>query len=125
MLDAGYDFRTVQDLLGHKDVRTTMIYTHILKQGGLVVRNPLNQVIEKRESGVLLPREQRRAPVRCAPSHTTCLALVILANLDSPRTFDGLAQLVRDYSRYRQYGAIPILKSYHGDVRSSEGVAGV
>ena len=39
-LQAGYDIRTVQDLLGHKDVSTTMIYTHILKHGLLGVKSP-------------------------------------------------------------------------------------
>ena len=42
LLQEGYEIRTVQELLGHKDVKTTMIYTHVLNHGGRGVRSPLD-----------------------------------------------------------------------------------
>jgi len=44
LLESGQDIWTVQELLGHADVKTTMIYTHVLNRGGLAVLSPLDRV---------------------------------------------------------------------------------
>src|SRR6266545_2180465 len=55
LLQSGYDIRTVQELLGHKDVKTTMIYTHVLQRGGLAVKSPLDEIREQKGEYKIAP----------------------------------------------------------------------
>ena len=76
LLEDGYDIRIVRELLGHRDVRTTMIYTHVLNRGPAGVRSPLDALSHDCppvDSSAILPSVARYTDVRRSVTRTEAL----------------------------------------------------
>ncbi len=85
LIESGYDIRTVQELLGHRDVRTTMIYTHVLNRGGLGVVSPVDAVLAPAGAVALRRQEIGRGASRPIPREESPM------QIEYRREIEGLA----------------------------------